>query len=224
LQWEASVTYQTYEDYRQDFEVASLGAKATHGNINQTKQVDPTVGWKLYQHAFKPALGFQTFGRHITGNKAKDLMEFRQKHPTAPLPKEMIGMNHGEKFFQNFGVVNESDSGSVLLMGGGKWNFTINDSWLLGGVNGLNDFYAASPLVKKNVLDDNYILSITGRELFGLAIFGYQMVTTSYGIGFTPGSKMSATNARLTDYQAAIGALKKPKDAANIFKKAGYKL
>lgn len=218
------MTYATFEDYRTDFEVASLAAKAVHGNIGQTKAVDPVVGWKLYQNAFKPALGFQTFGRHITGNKAKELMTFRQNHPTAQLPKELIGMNHSEQFFKNFGVVNDAQDGSVLLMGGSNWNFTINDSWLLGGVNGLNDFYAASPIVKKNILDSNYILSITGRELFGLAIFGYKMIQTSYGLGFTPGSTGAATGATLSDYQAAVGELKKKKNAAKIFEKAGFKL
>ena len=82
--------------------------------------------------------------------------------------------------------------------------------------------YAASPIIKKNIIDNDYILSITGRELFGLALFGYQMVTTTHGVGFTPGSKATATNANLTDYQAEIASLKKSKDAEAFFKTRGY--
>lgn len=218
------MTYTSIEEYRPHYEAASLAAQAVHGIIAQTKPVVATVGWQLYQNALRPALGFQTFGRHVTGDKAKALMKFRDDHPTAQLPKDLIGMNHSEKFFKNFGVVNDAEAGSVLLMGGGKWNFTINDSWLLGGVNGLQDFYSASPILKDNVLDKRYILSITGRELFGLAIFGYRMVKTAYGIGFTPGSDKLATNANLVDYQAAIAQLKKVGDAKKVFDKAGFKM
>lgn len=218
------MTYANFDAYRNDYLVCQNAAQAVHGVIPQTKSVDPTIGWLLYQNSLKPALGFQTFGRHITGDKAKELMKFRGKHPTAQLPTAMVGMNHSEKFFKNFGVVSDEKDGSILLMGGGKWNFTINDSWLLGGINGKNDFYAASPIVKKNIIDQDYVLSITGRELYGLALFGYKMVTTSHGVGFVPDSTSSAENANLVDYQVGIAGLKKASQAEEFFKTKGFKL
>jgi hypothetical protein len=218
------MTYASFDAYRADYQVCQNAAQAFHGVIGQTKFVDPQIGWKLYQNALKPVLGFQTFGRHVTGEKGKELLKFRGKHPTAPLPSKMIGMNHSEGFFKNFGVVNDEKDGSILLMGGGKWNFTINDSWLLGGINGKNDFYAASPIVKKNVIDKDYVLSITGRELLGLAMFGYRMVSTTHGLGFIPGDNTAAENANLVDYQALVASLKKASQAEAFFKSKGYKL
>jgi hypothetical protein len=220
----ASMTYTTFEKFRSDFEIAQLSAKAVHGVGNWTKAQDPTIGWKLYQNAFKPALGFQTFGRHITGEKAKELNEFRKTNPTGQLPDSMVGMNHSEQFFKNFGVVNDAGDGSVLLMGGQKWSFTINDCWVLGGVHAGVDFYAASPISKANMVDDRYFLSITGRELIGLASFGYEKVTTTHGIGFVCKDKAKAEGATLPKYQEVVGYVRSKADALKIFDEAGFAL
>jgi hypothetical protein len=80
---------------------------------------------------------------------------------------------HGA-MIQNFGVVNNSDNGSILLMGSALWNLTVNDCWVLGAVHSQLPFYPASTVSNANIFDDKYILSITGRELFGLALFGYR--------------------------------------------------
>jgi hypothetical protein len=218
------MTYATYDAYRDDYLICQNAAQAFHGVIAQTKVVGPEIGWKLYLNALKPALGFQTFGRHVTGDKGKELLKFRGKHPTSPLPSKMVGMNYSEGYFKNFGVVSDEKDGSILLMGGGKWNFTVNDSWLLGGVNGKNEFYAASPVIKQNMIDKDYVLSITGRELFGLALFGYRMISTTHGIGFVPGDATVAENANLVDYQVGIAGLKKASQAEAFFKNKGFKL
>ncbi len=137
----------TMGTFRPHFEAAQVGAQAVHGLNNATKPVSTDVAFQLYQHALKPALGFHVFGRHVTGNKAKELQNLRtKKGNTATLPAHMQGITKSpqDKFEKNFGYVNDTGDGSILMMGGGKWNFTVNDAWLLGGVHSQLAFYAAS--------------------------------------------------------------------------------
>jgi hypothetical protein len=221
--------YDKLEDFRQDYEVAQNGAAAVHGNINQTKPVPVDVAWKLYQNARKPDLDFHIFGRHITGQKAKSLQDFRnEKGKTAQLPKELQGITKSQldQHEKNFGYVNDGSSGSILMMGGNKWNFTVNDSWVLGGVHSGLPFYAASPITKANILDKKYYLSITGRELLGLALAGYKEEKGHPALGtvYVCADKKKAAALRLTDYQAAVAEIVSKKAAEAAFKKAGFKL
>jgi len=221
--------YDDLATFRQDYEVAQNAAAAVHGNNNATKPVPVDVAWKLYQNARKPNLDFHLFGRHITGKKAKSLQDFRdEKGKTAQLPKELQGITKSsiDKYEQNFGYVNDSGNGSILMMGGQKWNFTVNDSWLLGGVHSHLPFYAASPISKANILDKQYYLSITGRELLGLALFGYKEEKGHPALGtvYVCADKKKASAARLTDYQLAVSEIVSKKSAEAAFKKAGFKL
>lgn len=223
------MVYADFASFRQEFEVSQLAAQAVHGTTNTTKPVDPDVGWKLYLNARNPALGFHVFGRHVTGDKAKELQQFRtKKGKEAALPKHMQGITKSpiDQFEKNFGYVNDAGDGSILMMGGNKWNFTVNDAWLLGGVHSCLPFYAASVITKDNMLHDKYWLSITGRELLGLASFGYQMVHDhkALGVAFVCKDSGKALAATLADYQLAVAGIKSKRDAQNAFKAAGFKL
>jgi hypothetical protein len=126
---------------------------------------------------------------------------------------------------QNFGVVNNSDNGSILLMGSALWNLTINDCWVLGAVHSHLPFYPASKVSKANIFDEKYILSITGRELFGLALFGYRQVISPHaetlGSAFEVQDPRKASGATLLAYQQAMGSLTKGA-AETAFKDAGF--
>lgn len=224
---EARMGYSGVGEFQTDFVRAQERAKRFHGDNSQTKPMEWALGWKLYDFASKPALGMQTFGRHITGAKAKALNDWKAKNPGADqLPAHLIGMNHGEKFFANFNVVNEAADGSILLMGGNKWSFTINDTWILGGVHAHIPFYPASILDKANLHHPEYVLSITGRELIGLALFGYKEVKghRSVGSAFVVSDKAKAGAARLVAYQDAISGITKWSQAKAIYKSAGLDL
>lgn len=219
----------SFETFRPHYEAAQVGAQAVHGVNNATKPVAADVAFKLYQHALKPALGFHVFGRHVTGDKAKEVQALRtKKGNTTSLPAHMQGITKSplDKFEKNFGYVNDTGDGSILMMGGGKWNFTVNDAWLLGGVHSQLAFYAASVISKDNMLDKNYSLSITGRELMGLALFGYKQVHNhkALGVVYVCEDLHKAAAATLVAYQAAVGGIKSKSDAASFFKKAGFKL
>ena len=151
-------------------------------------------------------------------------MDWKRANPNADqLPAHMVGMNHGEKFFQNFNVVNDAEDGSILLMGGSKWSFTINDTWLLGGIHANVPFYPASFMTKANLYHKDYVLSITGRELIGLCLFGYKQVKGhgSIGSAMVCHDKRKAAAARLVDYQEAVSGIKGWKAAKNVYKQAG---
>jgi hypothetical protein len=223
------MAYDSFNAFRPHYEAAQLGAQAVHGVNNATKPVDADVAWKLYCNARNPALSFHVFGRHITGEKAKELQNLRTaKGKTVELPKHMQGITKSpvDQFEKNFGYVNDAGDGSILMMGGGKWNFTVNDAWLLGGVHSRLPFYAASVISKDNMLDKKYCLSITGRELLGLALFGYKQVHNhkALGVAYICSDAAKASAATLVDYQVALGGIKSRSDAAAFFKKAGFTL
>ncbi|MDF1505170.1 hypothetical protein [Roseisolibacter sp. H3M3-2] len=223
------MAYDTFDSFRPHYEAAQVGAQSVHGVGNFTKPVAPDVAWLLYQHSRRPVLGFHVFGRHITGDKAKELQTLRtQKGRTAELPKHMQGITKSpqDQFEKNFGYVNDAGDGSILMMGGNKWNFTVNDAWLLGGVHSGLPFYAASVISTANMLDKNYALSITGRELLGLAHFGYVQVHNhkALGVAYVCRDPVRANAATLVEYQATVAGLKSYGDAKKFFKKAGFKL
>jgi hypothetical protein len=127
---------------------------------------------------------------------------------------------------KNFGVVNNDKAGSILLMGAKNWNFTINDTWLIGAAHSKLPFYPASTVSRANIFDDKYVLSITGRELFGLAMFGYRQVIPEYealGSAFQVAHPEKAAAATLLEYQHAMEGLT-AEQAAAVFKDAGFRI
>ena len=228
--------YNTLTEYSSEYGIAQNAAQAFHGAINQTKHVDASIGWAAYSNARNPSLGFHLFGRHIA---AKSLAPLRRdqnavsvnasKGPTlGQLPKGLTGIsfNSYDAFSTNFGIVNNVDSGSILLMGGGNWNFTINDSWLLGGIHSECAFYSCSPLKSFNLVDHEYILTITGRELLGMALAGYveESGDPDLGSAFSSGDRAKAQGLSLTDIQLAVADCKSAFDAMGIFSNAGFSI
>ena len=75
---------------------------------------------------------------------------------------------------ENLKVMDEDadDSGSILSAD--LWSLLANDAWLLGGIHARTEFHFASPLNWTNLWDavDNR-MTITARELTGIAAFGY---------------------------------------------------
>lgn len=137
-----------------------------------------------------------------------------------------INTDKDKPMIKNFGVVNNNDSGSILLMGDTNWNFTINDTWLLGAVHNYLPFYPASAVSRANIFEDKHVLSITGRELFGLAVFGYRQVIPEYaelGTAFEVVNHIKAAGATLVKYQEAMNNLTKQR-AKKAFKDAGFRI
>jgi hypothetical protein len=126
---------------------------------------------------------------------------------------------------KNFGVVNNEHAGSILLMGSDNWNFTVNDCWLLGAVHSHLPFYPASSVSEANIFDDKHVLSITGRELYGLALFGYRQEIGHPSIGsvFEIQNPGKATGATLKAYQQAMNNLSKA-GAQKTFENAGFQI
>ncbi len=145
---------------------------------------------------------------------------------TQNVPASIDTDEHGA-MMKNFGVVNNSAAGSILLMGSALWNLTVNDCWVLGAVHSQLPFYPASTVSKANIFDDKYVLSITGRELFGLALFGYRQEISEYsgtlGSAFEVANPRKAAAATLLAYQQAMGTLTKG-GADQVFKDAGLQI
>lgn len=129
------------------------------------------------------------------------------------LPSEMIGITLFE--WQNFN--------SLKL---DEWNMAVNDTWVLAGVNSLQDFYPASLVDEKNIIDNRFIppLTIMGRELVGLTLAGYQEASGHPALGkaYVHGNRKKAEDLSLVDYDEGVSQLKNVGDAKAFFKKAGF--
>lgn len=226
--------YNSAQEFTKEYTLATNAAQGFHGVIPQTKAVTPQIAWDAYSNARTPNLGFHLFGRHIN---AKSTAPYRRdqnpvavaasKGPTlGQLPKGITGISLSkyDEFTTNFGVVNNTDDGSILMMGGSNWNLTVNDSWLLGGVHSELPFYACSPLKSFNLFDHEYILTITGRELLGMALAGYVVKGghQDLGMAFISGDSSKAKALSLPDIQVAVSEIKSVNDAFTAMTKAGY--
>lgn len=163
--------------------------------------------------------------RNYVTNKATTANFARLNREKETVPAS-IDTREEQPMMKNFGVVNNDKSGSILLMGDKNWNFTINDTWLVGAAHASLPFYPASAVSRANIFDDKYILSITGRELFGLAMFGYRQVIPEYeemGCAFEVSNPKVASAATLVKYQTTMDDLTVQK-AEKVFQDAGFRI
>ena len=152
-------------DFKKDFAKAQKLMQKHHPGpkTSLTADVKVETAWQLYQHASHPSLAFHVFGRRI---KDKEIKEWRAANPDSDvLPGALVGLAESEGFQENFGKSNNSSTGTGSILSMTSWNFTINDTWLVGGIHAQVPFYAASILTRENLLDQKHVLTITGREL-----------------------------------------------------------
>jgi hypothetical protein len=151
--------------------------------------VDPATAWDLYTRSQSPALGFHIFGRHVNNEQrwsqdgGVDLFS-RQPGPQIAHPTDKSRSLSAMEF--NFGIVNDTSDGSILMMGGQNWNLHVNDAWVMGGVHTYQPFYSASKLSKENIFRNqgaSTILGITGREFLGLLLAGYKKESGHEALG-----------------------------------------
>jgi hypothetical protein len=175
------------------------------------------VAWELYKNAMAPDLGFHIFGRH----KHDQYDDAQSSNLPAQMNAGMVGIRKSE--LENFGKLNDQTKGSALKISNNIWSFIINDSWLLGGAHGHMPFYAASPVNAANIYNATHILSITGREVLGLALCGYRSVTghASLGQAYVCQDHAAADAMTLTSYLQAVTGITSRADADQIFADAG---
>ena len=97
-----------------------------------------------------------------------------------------------------------------------------------GGVHSYQDFHPASPIKARNIFDDVRFppLTITGRELVGLALAGYVAVAGHPTLGtiYRRSCDSKASSLNLVDYQVMITKLKTVEQAKSFFQKAGFRI
>ncbi len=179
------------------------------------RRVDPGSVWHLYENTCNAPLGFQVFGRHIKYDwpdgrlvRAADMNALAIME-NGQLPPRYIGISQAE--LDNFGPSGQADSGSVLWTD--LWTPTVNDTWLSAGIHSRHHFHPASPLTYWNAFDARFVLTVTGRELVGLAMAGYTPVRqrATGGTIFIPNNTMTiGQNFNLPDYQRAVSRLNTP--------------
>jgi hypothetical protein len=89
-----------------------------------------------------------------------------------------------------------------------KWWPMPNDAWLLGAIHGLRTFHLGKTPEESEVFDGKKKRpSVLGRELIGLAVFGYRRITTAYaamGHVIAPTNTDAALSATFTAYLDAL--------------------
>ena len=219
------MTYKTFAEFRPHFEAVQQAAMSFHKVFSVMPNVAPEVAWRVYMNTKRAGLGFQVFGRHVI-DQAERIELFKKNVPkgeSAQMPKFMQGLTDCE--FDGFGRANDETSGSALKISNTKWNFTVNDAWVLGGVHSFQPFYPASPVISANILHNRFAVTITGRELVGLALAGYKEYNTGYdalGTIYECKNRSIAMKLTLIDYQVKLSELKTDADAKNFLQSAGF--
>jgi hypothetical protein len=115
------------------------------------------VAWNVYQAAQQSNLNFLVLGRWVT--------------PSTP---GNPGIDRAMQ--ENLHITDEVFTGGAI-MNSNNWTMLVNDAFLLGGIHSHTDFQLASPRTLANIYnsDGNYAgqMTVTGRELTALAVFGY---------------------------------------------------
>jgi hypothetical protein len=223
------MAYISQAKFTADYEAAK-NANCSIYNIEASK-TPAEFAWKLYNNTFKATLGFQIFGRWVlkeNGN-IKEFMGNIPRNSSGQLPRKMVGIS--DKEFENMLQASDTTSGSAFKIDADKWNVQVNDTWVLGGVNSLQEFYPASPVDKEYLFETHpdskkYIVTCVGRELIGLALAGYREEASGHeAIGkiYRPSANTkTAENLSLVDYQDATSTIKEWKDAEAFYRGAGF--
>lgn len=168
------------------------------------------VAYSLYQNTYNAALPFLVFGRHkfaFDGTVEKAVREGKDIHLAAQ------GIGSMEE--QNFGTANEFQSTGIILSTS-RWNITVNDTWVLAGIHALKEFQSASPVNSINIfgVDPNHPVTVTGRELLGLALFGYSdRSADKFSRGYACTDTFKAENATLIKYKSEMDQIQTPGQA-----------
>jgi len=221
------MTYNSFAEFQPDYEAVQQAAMAFHKVFSVMPNVSSTLAWNVYLNTKRAPLGFQVFGRHVI-DQASRIELFKKSvasGKSGQLPKYMQGLTDCE--FTGFGKSNDETGGSALKISNQKWNFTVNDAWVLAGVHSFQPFYPASPVISANIFHNTHILTITGRELVGLAISGYEEHGTGYdalGTIYECKDRKKASGVTFVDYQLAIASIASVGDAKSFFEKKGFKI
>ena len=175
------------------------------GEFKGGKLTQPAVCYidfcfRLYQNAANNTLGALVVGRIVKKDGAGK-----------PINLTQIGRGLDDIERENFATTHTASAGvgSVLKVDDRDWQASLNDSWLMGGIHALLDFYVASPRTRNNIIDPTFGATVTGRELLGLTTFGYSIhPNTRLGEGYVCTDQARALGATFVAYQKAFDAAK----------------
>jgi hypothetical protein len=123
------------------------------------------VAWNIYQAAAHTNLRFLILGRWVLNSQPGN----------AGIDRMMQ---------ENLHIMDEVFTGGPI-MNTSSWTLLVNDAWVLGGIHSHTDFYLASPRTLENIynVEGNFAgqMTVTGRELTGLRVFGYTMQALQLG-------------------------------------------
>jgi hypothetical protein len=150
--------YETLEEFKQDIQIS--GNEHYKDILTNPKKI-----WVAHEIYLLTRRG-TALNITIVGRVALEVRDSDEEYPS---------IDHYVK--DNFGSLHEEsrDIGSVLDTT--NWSLLANDAWLLGSLHALTEFHFASPLRWGNMWDDkNQRMTITAREVIGIASAGYSIM------------------------------------------------
>jgi len=147
------------------------------------------VAWQIYQAAQRTSLNFLILGRWV-GENDPDTGMFVGNSDTGNPGIDPVLMQNLNTVGRPPAVTGEwSDKEDYLtggsIMNSGRWTILVNDSLILGGVHSHTQFQLASQRSRENIYKPTPAgdprLTVTGRELVGLAVFGYRIYKLPIG-------------------------------------------
>ena len=191
----------------------------------QVEEVDRA--WKLYYNAAHTQLSMLLLGEEGLRTAKDDLTNFgtTAAYPMAnPRHSQANPIRIKEPGQRPVFIGASNRTGSVLSEE--AWWPLPNDAWVMGGVHSLTPFYMAMAKVPEDAqLWETRFGGrprVLGRELIGLAAFGYKRVNYSseakLGIVLAPDDKTKATSATFDDYLKVTANYKSAADIKAIFK------
>ncbi len=221
------MAFATFKDFETDYK------RSVESEMNRVGMsfmgaigVGADVAWEVYKHSKAPGLKFHIFGRHVKFEErwAKEGgIDLASKQPGAlgQIPHPTDASRTMSAMEYNFGIVNDSTDGSILMMGGTNWNLHVNDAWLMGGVHAYLPFYSASELNRDNLFrteGKSSVLTITGRELFGLLLANYKVESghPALGIAMVCKNKPQADRLDFSTYENAVKLVETSKSRQTV--------
>jgi hypothetical protein len=143
------------------------------------------LAFKVYSNALKNANNFCLLGRE---NQLNDIIG----NKPVILTDNQIILANDSNCSSNFLITNGNQPGNVLKED--SWNPSINDAWVVGGINGRSTFNFVGDAdillddFKKNYLQGNekHPITVTAREICGLKEAKYRLGIINGALIFEP--------------------------------------
>lgn len=167
-----NVMYDQFEDFRTD----ALECGPTYYGDDSLEDDNLEAAFRIFQKSREGTklTDFEGnpvyFGITIVGRLARRASDGRWISADENFP------SIDEIMRENLRIMDEGNEDAGSILDANLWSLLANDAWLLGGIHAQTEFHFASPLRWENLWDEDASrMTVTGREVVGIAASGYKL-------------------------------------------------